>query len=133
MGTIPTTFNGYSRRLQPERRNSVCSAIFYASCSNLLGIEGVTHKLTQGVVKRIIPAIASTNAIIAASCANEAYKIATNSSSCLDNWMMYNGGDAVYTSTTSYQRNDECLVCGAKGATVELTTTATLQDFLGTS
>lgn len=81
-------------------------------------IEGVTWSLTQGVVKNIIPAIASTNAIIAASCVNEALKIATNAAPYLQNYMMMIGTEGVYSFTFEHEKKDECPVCG--GQTVEM-------------
>ena len=81
------------------------------------GIQGVTYSMTQGVVKNIIPAIASTNAIIAASSCNEAFKIATSSAPFLgnpgeNNYMLYTGDSGVYTYTFEHQKKDDCPVCG---------------------
>jgi NEDD8-activating enzyme E1 len=80
-------------------------------------IPGVTYSMTQGVVKNIIPAIASTNAIIAASCCNEAFKIATSSAPFLgnpgqNNYMLYTGDSSIYTYTFEHQKKDDCPVCG---------------------
>jgi ubiquitin-activating enzyme E1 C len=80
------------------------------------GIEGVTLKFTQGVAKRIIPAIAATNAIVAAACANEVLKLATAVSRHMSaesggHYMMYQGGESVYTDTLSHERNKDCPVC----------------------
>jgi len=78
-------------------------------------ITGVTYSLTQGVIKNIIPAIASTNAIIAASCVNEALKIATSSAPSLgleENYMMYSGNDSIYTYTFKHEKKADCPVCG---------------------
>lgn len=75
-------------------------------------IDGVTKSLTLGVVKNIIPAIASTNAIIAASCCNEAFKYITSLNPMLNNYMMYSGDDSIFTYTYAYTKKDNCPVCG---------------------
>ncbi|GAA6038951.1 hypothetical protein JCM8097_000590 [Rhodosporidiobolus ruineniae] len=93
-------------------------------------IPGVTWSLTQGVVKRIIPAIASTNAIISAACCNEAFKIATSTNPYLNNYMMYTGNESIYTYTFEHQKKPECPVCGGERTTVTQPASSSLQDLI---
>ncbi|KAI9811373.1 MAG: hypothetical protein M1827_005533 [Pycnora praestabilis] len=93
-------------------------------------ITGVTYSRTQGVIKNIIPAIASTNAIIAASCCNEAFKIATNTNPYLNNYMMYSGDDSVYTYTFEHEKKDDCPVCGNLAKDMEVDGKWTLREFI---
>ena len=96
-------------------------------------IPGVTYSLTQGVVKNIIPAIASTNAIIAASCCNEAFKIATQTNPCLgpeENYMMYTGDAGVYTYTFKHEKKDDCPVCGNLARDLDVDPNFTLEEFI---
>ncbi|KAF9938920.1 hypothetical protein BGZ65_011943 [Modicella reniformis] len=93
-------------------------------------IQGVTYSLTQGVVKNIIPAIAATNAIVAASCCNEALKIATTCAKNLNNYMMYSGNDSVYTYTFEHQRKDDCPVCSNSSTRLDFSGDKTLEDFM---
>ena len=98
-------------------------------------ITGVNWSLTQGVIKNIIPAVASTNAIIAAACTQEAFKIATSTAPYLNNYMMYTGNEGVYTFTFDYERRADCPVCGGDIRSLTLTpqdTLATLVDLLST-
>ncbi|KAG9591862.1 putative NEDD8 activating enzyme, partial [Aureobasidium melanogenum] len=98
-------------------------------------IPGVTYSMTQGVVKNIIPAIASTNAIVAASCCNEAFKIATGTNPFLgnpgaNNYMMYSGDDSIYTYTFEHEKKDDCPVCGNLAKEISVKKEWTLQDFV---
>ncbi|KAJ3290900.1 hypothetical protein HK104_006462 [Borealophlyctis nickersoniae] len=98
--------------------------------ANQFNISGVTYTLTQGVVKNIIPAIASTNAIIAAACANEAFKIVTSCAGYLQNYMMYVGDQGVYTYTFSLEKKEECPVCGSTALKLEVNPEAKLQELI---
>lgn len=97
--------------------------------ADTFGISGVTYSLTQGVVKNIIPAIASTNAIISSACALEALKIATGCSKSLSNYLNYNGEKGTHTRVDEMSKDEDCLVCGP-GVLMELDSCATLQKFI---
>uniref|UniRef100_A0ACD5VQB1 Uncharacterized protein n=2 Tax=Avena sativa TaxID=4498 RepID=A0ACD5VQB1_AVESA len=97
--------------------------------AELFGISGVTYSLTQGVVKNIIPAIASTNAIISAACALEALKLVSGSSRSVSNYLTYNGLEGTHIKVTEFVRDTDCLVCGP-GTLIELDTSSTLSEFI---
>ncbi|KAI6045688.1 hypothetical protein EDC04DRAFT_2634442 [Pisolithus marmoratus] len=93
-------------------------------------IEGVTYSLTHGVVKNIIPAIASTNAIIAASCCNEAFKIATSSAAYLNNYFMLIGTDGIYSYTFEHEKRKDCPVCGGESLEISISHEATVEQLI---
>ncbi|KAK0459853.1 uncharacterized protein EV420DRAFT_1538027 [Desarmillaria tabescens] len=93
-------------------------------------IEGVTWSLTQGVVKNIIPAIASTNAIIAAACCNEAFKIATSSAAFLNNYFMLIGTEGIYSYTFEHEKRDDCPVCGGESLEMPISAEVTVEELI---
>ena len=74
------------------------------------GIDPPDYNKTMGVVKNIIPAIASTNAIIAAGCANEALKLVSLSSQTMCDYHFYLGADGATSSTFQWKKDLECMV-----------------------
>ena len=93
-------------------------------------IKGVTYRLTQGVVKNIIPAVASTNAVIAAACANEALKMMTGCSPKLQNYMMFNCAEGVYNAVHEQERKVDCAVCSGKPVPFNCSADLTLEAML---
>lgn len=80
--------------------------------ANKFGIEGVTRTLTKGVVKNIIPAIASSQAIVAAMCTTEALKLITQTGPNINNNLLFTGDIGVNMKNFEVDRLEECPGCG---------------------
>jgi NEDD8-activating enzyme E1 len=96
--------------------------------ANQYNISGVTYMLTMGVVKNIIPAVASTNAIISAACVNEAIKYLTFCSQNINSYMMYMGSAGVHSHTFAYAQKDDCIVCTSTVRKMTVSSTMTLNE-----
>ncbi|DAZ95243.1 TPA: hypothetical protein N0F65_002355 [Lagenidium giganteum] len=95
------------------------------------GIAGVTYSLTLGVVKNIIPAVASTNAIVSAMCVNEAWKAMTYCSQLMNNYHMHMGSTGCYSHTFEYEKKADCVVCSSQKKTMVVDgATMTLQGLI---
>lgn len=75
-------------------------------------IEPPTLRFVQGVVKRTIAAVSTTNACIAATCAMEAFKLITSSVKPMNNFQILNLSSGVYTYVFEAEKKDDCLICG---------------------
>ena len=71
------------------------------------------YNKTMGVVKNIIPAVASTNAVIAAACAHEALKLVTFASQTMCDQQLYfgDGYEGATANTFEFPKRDGCVVC----------------------
>uniref|UniRef100_A0A0A9YQ13 NEDD8-activating enzyme E1 catalytic subunit n=1 Tax=Lygus hesperus TaxID=30085 RepID=A0A0A9YQ13_LYGHE len=85
--------------------------------ANQFNILGLSYRLVQGVVKNIIPAVASTNAVIAAACTTEVFKLATSCCLPLNNYMVFNDVDGIYTYSYEAEKKPDCIVCSNKPKT----------------
>ncbi|XP_011505379.1 PREDICTED: NEDD8-activating enzyme E1 catalytic subunit [Ceratosolen solmsi marchali] len=84
------------------------------------GIQGLTYRLVQGVVKNIIPAVASTNAVIASICCTEVFKLASSCSPSLNNYMIFTNTDGIYGYTYEAEKNINCLTCSQTIKEIEI-------------
>ncbi|KAK3579049.1 hypothetical protein CHS0354_029907 [Potamilus streckersoni] len=98
--------------------------------ANQYNITGVSYRLTQGVVKRIIPAVASTNAVIAAACATEVFKIATSCYLPLSNYMNFNDTEGIYTYAFEAEKKENCMACSSIPQTFAFSETDKLKDII---
>jgi len=93
------------------------------------GIDGVTYKMTMGVTKNIIPAIASTNAAVSAMCVNECLKFMNGCNKSVDTFTFYNGSGMTTADAQIHHMFPDCTVCGIYVLNQEVKATETLREW----
>ena len=108
------------------------SWIYEKACerSQAYGIGGVTYLLTKGVIKNIIPAVASTNAVIAAMCTLEVIKVVTSCYKPMNNYIIFNDSEGVHTYIFEAEKKEDCSACSQKPVDINFKASSTLQDFV---
>ena len=92
------------------------------------GIEGVDKELVERVIHDAIPAVSSTNALIAACAVEQAKRILSGG---IGSSFMFCGCDGAYSFTYQQEKREDCLVCGKKQIRLDVDVTkTTLQDLL---
>ncbi|KAM7537486.1 hypothetical protein Aperf_G00000072890 [Anoplocephala perfoliata] len=106
--------------------------IYNRSCQRAkeYGIQGVNMRLVKGVVKRIIPAVASTNAVIASAIVTEAFKLVTLCYDHLKNYMNFADTEGIYSYRFQIERKPDCLVCNNTPKNLRLSPKSTLRDLV---
>ena len=83
------------------------------------------------MVKNIIPAVASTNAIISAGCVNEAVKACTFRPQIQkDYYMIYVGTSDANISVTPIDRKPDCPTCGVVVKAISVPSSTTVEEVM---
>jgi ubiquitin-activating enzyme E1 C len=93
-------------------------------------IPEFTRAFTKGVVKNIIPAIASLQAIIAAMCATEALKLVTGVGPNIRNNLMFSADRGVFMSHSFFEKLKHCEVCSRKLQSIPAVAGETVKQLL---
>lgn len=100
--------------------------------ANQFNITGLSYRLVQGVLKNIIPAVASTNAVVAASCVSEIFKLATSCYETYNNFLLFNDVDGVFSYVFEAEKKENCITCSNVPRLVEFADaqSVTLQELI---
>lgn len=86
--------------------------------------------MTLGVIKNIIPAIASTNALIAAISTNEVLKLILGIGPSLNNYYYYKGMTSIGSETYEMHRVENCQICSNRPIIVKVPRSTLLSELI---